>query len=69
MVSGEVEPAMGAQESAVGIRFLTASCMINVDWVQSFRGLMANDVMIEIKGLSFNFALSPATIAAMSKTL
>jgi hypothetical protein len=49
MVSGEVEPAMGALESATGIRLLTASCMINVDWVQSFKGLMANDVMIELK--------------------
>ena len=30
MVMGEVDPAMGAQDKATGIRFRTASCMISV---------------------------------------
>jgi hypothetical protein len=52
MVMGEVEPDIGADESATGILFRMASCMIRVDWVQSFKGLMAKHVITETKGLS-----------------
>jgi hypothetical protein len=38
MVNGDVDPAIGAHERTTGIRSLTASRMIWVDWVHSFRG-------------------------------
>jgi len=64
MVMGEVDPAMGAEESATGIPCLQASCMFRVDWVQSFNGLMAKQVINEKIGFSASFFLPPATMDA-----
>ena len=69
MVIGAVDPAMGAQDSATGIRRRLASCMMRVDAVQSLSGLMANDVMTEMKGFSTSFSRPPATMEAKSSTL
>ena len=69
MVIGAVEPAMGAQDSATGMPWRLASCMIRVEAVQSLSGLMANEVMTEMKGVSASASRPPATAAASSITL